>query len=49
MEPSLIIIGGGVAGLTAGCYARMNGKITVHNKFYDPHAAPKGKSAITVF
>lgn len=25
MEPSLIIIGGGVAGLTSGCYARMNG------------------------
>lgn len=25
MDPSLIIIGGGVAGLTAGCYARMNG------------------------
>jgi phytoene dehydrogenase-like protein len=25
MEPTLIIIGGGVAGLTAGCYARMNG------------------------
>ena len=25
MEQSLIIIGGGVAGLTAGCYARMNG------------------------
>ena len=24
MEPSLIIIGSGVAGLTAGCYARMN-------------------------
>lgn len=25
MEHSLVIIGGGVAGLTAGCYARMNG------------------------
>lgn len=28
MEPSLIIIGGGVAGLAAGCYARMNGYST---------------------
>jgi len=25
MEPSLIIIGAGISGLTAGCYARMNG------------------------
>lgn len=25
MEPALLIIGGGVAGLTSGCYARMNG------------------------
>jgi len=25
LEPTLIIIGGGVAGLTAGCYARMDG------------------------
>jgi phytoene dehydrogenase-like protein len=24
-------------------------KITVHNKYYDPEAAPKGKSAVTVF
>jgi len=25
MRQSLVIIGAGVAGLTAGCYARMNG------------------------
>jgi len=25
MERSIIIIGGGIAGLTAGCYGRMNG------------------------
>lgn len=28
---------------------REHNKITVHNKYYDPDAAPKGKSAITVF
>jgi phytoene dehydrogenase-like protein len=28
---------------------REHTKITVHNKFYDPDAAPQGKSAITVF
>lgn len=28
---------------------REHKKITVHNKYYDPDAAPKGKSAITVF
>jgi thioredoxin reductase len=25
MEKSIIIIGGGLAGLSAGCYSRMNG------------------------
>lgn len=29
MEETLIIIGGGVAGLSAGCYARMNGYKTI--------------------
>jgi len=28
---------------------REHGRITVHNKCFDPDAAPKGKSAITVF
>ena len=28
MEKSLIIIGGGLAGLAAGCYGRMNGYLT---------------------
>ena len=28
---------------------RVHEKITVHNKYYDPEAAPNGKSAITVF
>jgi phytoene dehydrogenase-like protein len=28
---------------------RMHERITVHNKYYDPTAAPAGKSAITVF
>jgi phytoene dehydrogenase-like protein len=28
---------------------REHNRITMHNKFYDPEAAPAGKSAITVF
>jgi phytoene dehydrogenase-like protein len=31
------------------CAGRTHEKITVHNKYYDPSAAPNGKSAITVF
>jgi phytoene dehydrogenase-like protein len=28
---------------------REHNKMTIHNKFYDPDAAPKGKSAVTAF
>ncbi|MFZ5643488.1 MAG: phytoene desaturase family protein [Bacillota bacterium] len=34
---------------TFSAAGREHAKITVHNKYYDPDAAPKGKSAITVF
>ena len=36
---SVIIIGGGVAGLSAGCYARMNGYVT---SVYEMHTIPGG-------
>jgi phytoene dehydrogenase-like protein len=39
MEPSIIIIGAGLAGLSAGCYGRMNGfKTTI----YEMHNKPGG-------
>ncbi|OHD66902.1 MAG: hypothetical protein A2176_12425 [Spirochaetes bacterium RBG_13_51_14] len=39
MSPSVIIIGGGVAGLAAGCYAQMNGFRT---EILEMHTAPGG-------
>jgi phytoene dehydrogenase-like protein len=39
MEKSIIIIGGGIAGLAAGCYARMNG---FHTQIFELHNLPGG-------
>ena len=39
MAESMIIIGGGLAGLSAGCYARMNGFET---KIFEHHSIPGG-------
>jgi phytoene dehydrogenase-like protein len=39
MAPSLLIIGGGIAGLSAGCYARMNGFPTT---ILEQHTIPGG-------
>lgn len=39
MTPSLAIIGAGVAGLTAGCYARMNG---YRSEIFELHTIPGG-------
>ncbi len=36
---SIIIIGGGIAGLSAGCYAQMNG---YHSKIFELHDLPGG-------
>lgn len=39
MQKSIIIIGGGIAGLAAGCYARINGYAT---KIFELHFLPGG-------
>lgn len=31
------------------CAGREHGRITVHNKYFDPEAAPEGRSALTAF
>jgi phytoene dehydrogenase-like protein len=38
-EKSIIIIGGGIAGLAAGCYARMNG---YRAHIFELHTLPGG-------
>ncbi len=38
-EKSILVIGGGIAGLAAGCYARMNGYRT---KIFEMHSLPGG-------
>lgn len=39
VEKSIIIIGAGLAGLSTGCYARMNG---FHTHIFENHASPGG-------
>jgi phytoene dehydrogenase-like protein len=39
MEPSIIVIGGGLTGLSAGCYGRMNGYRT---SVFEMHSLPGG-------
>ena len=39
LEKSIIIIGGGIAGLAAGCYAQMNGYRT---QIFELHFLPGG-------
>lgn len=39
MEKKIVIIGAGIAGLSAGCYARMNGYDT---ELYESHSLPGG-------
>jgi len=39
MSKSLIIIGGGIAGLSAGCYAQMNG---FNSEIYEMHNITRG-------
>ncbi len=39
MEKSVLIVGGGIAGLSAGCYARMNGYRT---SIFEMHSIPGG-------
>ncbi len=39
MDKKIVIIGGGIAGLSAGCYARMNGYDT---EIYEMHSLPGG-------
>jgi phytoene dehydrogenase-like protein len=39
MEKSIIIIGGGIAGLAAGCYGQMNGYQT---QIFEMHYLPGG-------
>jgi len=39
MEKKVIIVGGGIAGISAGCYARMNGFNTT---IYEMHSIPGG-------
>jgi phytoene dehydrogenase-like protein len=39
MEKSIIIIGGGIAGLAAGCYGQLNG---YHTKIFEMHHLPGG-------
>lgn len=38
-NPSLIIIGAGIAGLSAGCYAQMNG---LNSRIFERHSIPGG-------
>ena len=38
-EKSIIIIGGGIAGLSAGCYAQMNG---YQSQIFEMHHLPGG-------
>lgn len=42
MGKKIIIVGGGVAGLSAGCYAQMNG---YDAEIYEMHTAPGGRCA----
>ncbi|UCE39371.1 MAG: NAD(P)/FAD-dependent oxidoreductase [Thermoplasmata archaeon] len=42
MEKSIIIIGAGIAGLSAGCYARMNG---YQSHIFEHHTRPGGVAA----
>ena len=39
MESTLLIIGGGIAGLSAGCYGRMNGYRT---RIFEMHSLTGG-------
>ena len=39
MEKNIIIVGAGIAGLTAGCYAQMNG---FNTSIYESHTIPGG-------
>ena len=39
MDKSIIIIGGGIAGLAAGCYGQMNG---YHTQIFELHHLPGG-------
>ena len=39
MERSIVIIGAGIAGLSAGCYAQMNG---YRSQIYEMHKIPGG-------
>jgi len=39
MRESILIVGGGIAGLSAGCYARMNG---YRSRILEMHSAPGG-------
>jgi phytoene dehydrogenase-like protein len=41
-EKSIIIIGAGLAGLSAGCYAQMNG---YHSRIFEHHTQPGGVAA----
>lgn len=38
-QKSIIIIGAGLAGLSAGCYAQMNG---YHSQIFEMHNLPGG-------
>jgi len=40
MEKKIVIIGAGIAGLSAGCYARMNG---YDAEIYESHSLPGGE------
>jgi len=39
VQKSIIIIGGGIAGLAAGCYAQMNG---YRSQIFELHYVPAG-------
>jgi len=45
MEESMIIVGAGIAGLSTGCYARMNGYETT---ILEMHNTPGGLSAASL-